>query len=313
MDKQAAIFCIEPDPMYRHVFRKMFVDSPYDLIFAEEQDLEAQCRSFSADILFISIELSGVSAFDLFTIIREFHPSIPVVFFTNDNVNQYLNQLVVADQSNVLSKPFTREELLFLLDKLVHRHRAFGLKNYLKPGSTVKTFFLRDSANVRGNVETMMQLADNWGFDFSYDFKIDLVIHELLINALYHAHGYENEKKQGIPIVLPEDKTVEIEVGYDQNRFGVSITDFEGNLSRQRILESLLTLERQEHVGELLENGFEINDIFKQHGRGIDIVRKNSGEYYFVIEKGCRTQVIIIFDKIFEKDDEYTSIKVIEV
>ena len=108
---------------------------------------------------------------------------------------------------------------------------------------------------------------------------------------------------------------MEIEVGHDENRFGIAITDFKGNLSRKRILEALESLEKQ-HRADLLfdqKDSLNISDVFKQHGRGIDIVRKNSGEYYFVIEKGRRTQAIIVFDKLFEKDDEFTSIKIIEV
>lgn len=313
MEQKTSIFCIEPDAIYRAVLSKMFAGQPYQIRFAEEEDLEGQCAGFNEQLLFVSIELPGSSAFNLYPLIRRHRPDVPIVFFTNDNVNRYLKDLMNTEQTNVLAKPFTREEMLFLLDKLVHRDRAFGLKHYLKPGATVKTFFLKDSAEVRPHVDTLLDHAARWGFQFSYDFKIDLVIHELLINALYHAHGYEEEKKKGVPIVLPGDTRVEVEVGHDENRFGITITDFRGNLSRTRILQSLQALNRQQRAGELLEQGAEVGDIFKQHGRGIDIVRKNSGEYYFVIEKGKRTAVVIIFDKIFEKDDEYTSIKIIEV
>lgn len=309
------ILCIEPDGMYRSVFRKIFTDQPFTLTFMEGSALLKEQDTLAADILFCSLELPDADPYAIYAHVRSKHSSLPIIFFTEENINRHLDWFSGTETTNVLAKPFTREELLFFLDKLVHGHRAFGLKNYLKQGSTVKTFFLTDAAGVRQQIETILDLADHWGFSFDYDFKIDLVIHELLINALYHAYGYEEEKKNGKVITLPPGEQVEVEVGHDENRFGIAITDFRGNLSRRRILESLQALERQHRADLLLDQQapLRIGDIFKQHGRGIDIVRKNCGEYYFVIEKETRTQAIIIFDKLFEKDDEFTSIKIIEV
>ena len=315
MKPYTKILCIEPDDIYRSVFSKILSAGPYELVFKSTSPEQGCLPEINADILFCSLEIPGCDAFEIYNKIRSKHPELPVIFFTNENINRYLDEFSRTENTNVMAKPFTREELLFFLDKLIHNHRAFGLKNYLKQGSTVKTFFLQESREVRTRITDIFTLAKKWGFEFHYDFKIDLVIHELLVNALYHAYGYEDEKKNGTLISLPEGEVVEVEVGHDENRFGITITDFRGNLTRDRILNALKALENQHRADLLFDSGegISISEVFKQHGRGIDIVRKNSGEYYFVIEKGQRTQAIIIFDKNFEKDDEFTSIKIIEV
>lgn len=310
---QPSVLIIEPDPIYRQVFEKIFTGTRYRIRFAALDRLEEECRTCRDDLLFASLELPGCSVFQLYPLIRQFRPDLPLLLFTNEDMNAYLPEIIETTQTNVLTKPFTREELFFLLDKLLNRQRAFGLKNYLKPGSTVKTFFVNSSGQVREMVQSLLEIGQQWGFSFDYDFKIDLVLHELLINAIYHAYGYEDEKVHGRQVVLPDGETVEVEVGHDENRFGVTITDYRGTLTRDRILHSLQRLQREDTAEELLAGGARISDVFKQHGRGIDIVRKNSGEYYFVIDRGRRTQAVIIFDKNFEKDDEFTSLKILEI
>ncbi|MCK4906170.1 MAG: response regulator [Spirochaetes bacterium] len=313
MKKEKSVFCIEPESMYRRVFERILLSNGYKCRFADMDRIEEECASFSEDVVFLNIELKNMSGFDLVPLIKKTNPETHIVLFTNSNMNEYIEDIIRTNQANVISKPFTKEELLFFLDKLFNKAKVFGLKNYLKPGSVVKTFFLSSSDHIREYVGKILNISQEWGFNFHYDFKIDLVIHELLVNAIYHAHGFEEEKKTGVSISLEDSNHVEVGVGHDENRFGISITDFKGNLTRKRILETILTLESQGDVDELLDKGVDINEIFKEHGRGIDLVRKNTGEYYFLIEKGVRTQVILIFDRFFEKDDEYTSLKIIEI
>jgi len=315
MNEKNSILCIEPDEIYRAVFKKIIQNSPFSIRFAKINPKEECHLSIKEDILFCSLEIPGCNTFQLYQQIRKNNTDMPIVFFTNENINLYLDEFSQTEGCNVIAKPFTREELLFFLEKLAHKNRACGLKNYRKQKSTVKTFFLTESTEIRDSIQDIFSLAKKWGFEFHYDFKIDLVIHELLVNALYHAYGFETEKKQGACISLPSGECIEIEVGHDENRFGIAITDYKGNLSRKRILDALQSLEKQHRADLLFDTttDLQITEVFKQHGRGIDIVRKNSGEYYFIIEKKKRTQAIIIFDKLFEKDDEYTSIKIIEV
>jgi anti-sigma regulatory factor (Ser/Thr protein kinase) len=310
-EERASVAILEPDPLYRGVFERIFFSSQYTVRYLDTA-VRPPLILPSDQILLMDINQGDQTAFDLLVGIREQHTTIPVIVFCDEDIGESLDHLASFERVNVMDRLFTREELLFFIDKLLHAEHVFGLKHYLKRGSTVREFPLRATSEVRDLIEASLAMASEWGFDFDYDFKIDLVLHELFLNAIYHAYGYEEEKKQGIPVTLPSDESIRIEVGHDENRFGIAITDFKGNLSRARILDSLRILEQQKSVERLLAEGRSISDIFRQHGRGIDIVRKNSGEYYFAIERGKRTQVVIIFDKHFERDDQHSSIKVIE-
>ena len=195
--QETRILCIEPDELYRSVFLKIFEGQPYSIRFTDPDPFAKNCGGIEADLLFCSLELPEYNPSEIYENIRKTNAALPIIFFTEEDINRHLDWFTNTSSTNVLAKPFTREELLFFLEKLVHNNQAFGLKNYLKPGSTVKTFFLTDAADVRDKIGTIFALANKWGFDFHYDFKIDLVIHELLINALYHAYGFEEEKKGG--------------------------------------------------------------------------------------------------------------------
>jgi hypothetical protein len=66
-------------------------------------------------------------------------------------------------------------------------------------------------------------------------------------------------------------------------------------------------------IEESMTTGADISEFISESGRGIDLVRKLSGEYYFIIKKNSRTEIILIFkksDKPVESDS--SSLKIIE-
>jgi hypothetical protein len=48
-------------------------------------------------------------------------------------------------------------------------------------------------------------------------------------------------------------------------------------------------------------------------GRGIDLLRKLSGEYYFNIRRKYMTEIVVIFDIHFQKDDPRSSLNIFEI
>ncbi|TFH41415.1 MAG: hypothetical protein E4G96_05550 [Chrysiogenales bacterium] len=54
--------------------------------------------------------------------------------------------------------------------------------------------------------------------------------------------------------------------------------------------------------------------MISETGRGIDLVRKLAGEYYFIIDNNVRTEILILFDMRYENDASIThsSLKIIE-
>jgi len=80
------------------------------------------------------------------------------------------------------------------------------------------------------------------------------------------------------------------------------------------VLDSInRVIEEQNLLEKAAESGEDISELISETGRGIDLVRKLAGEYYFIIKKNFRTEIILIFDKSFSDDTEnYSSLKIIE-
>jgi len=307
-----SILCIEDDELFTGVFEKIFNDSIYDFYMVNSISAEKACHTFNGDLLFISLDLEQ-SPFFFFDIIHKANPHIEVLFFTDNDSNDYVDKITEIKHANIITKPFTREELMFFIDKLLHKNRAFGLQNYLKEKQTIKVIHIDDSQHIREKIGEIIKLSQDWGFKFDYDYKIDIALHETIVNALYHAHGFKDKKIAGKEVKLQDKESVMIEIGHDDNRFGISITDFRGSLSRDQILTSIKKIALQEEEQKSIKLGSKSTEVFKEHGRGIDILRKICEEYYYVIKENEFTQVLIIFDKFFEKDDKFTSIRIIEI
>ena len=61
------------------------------------------------------------------------------------------------------------------------------------------------------------------------------------------------------------------------------------------------------------ETGEEISDQISEKGRGLDLLRKIAKDYYFIIKKNVRTEVIILFTGTEKKQrSSGTSLKIIE-
>jgi hypothetical protein len=137
----------------------------------------------------------------------------------------------------------------------------------------------------------------------------------MTINAVYHSHGFTREKEQRIPVFLPEGTSVDLFFGYSKDKFGISINDYCGKLTKMRILDSInKVIEQNQLILEAVETGEDITDFISETGRGIDLVRKLTGEYCFIIQENVRTEIILIFDKHYTNDhsEHYTSLKIIE-
>jgi hypothetical protein len=92
------------------------------------------------------------------------------------------------------------------------------------------------------------------------------------------------------------------------------VRDYMGTLTPQIIVDALRqTIEQQRLIERAAETGEDISEIILDRGRGIDLIRQLSGEYYFVIDPGNSTEVIIIYDRYYEKDDAVGSLKIFDL
>jgi hypothetical protein len=129
--------------------------------------------------------------------------------------------------------------------------------------------------------------------------------------------GYTDEKMARKSIELPDGQFVEISFGHNGTYYGISIVDYNGKLTKSKILDSInQVIEQNNLLEQAATTGEDISDRISETGRGIDLARKLASEYYFIIHQNQRTEIVLLFDSHEQNinyDDHNTSLKIIEV
>ena len=290
-----------------HGFEVDFCDSAFDAI--------SKLRAYDYDLVVSEIELPGDNAFELYEYINENYPNIPTIMVTDKNIDSFFDRIFTQGIGNVLRKPVDKSELLTLSMKLITGKEIFGIKNYLNNPIDIKKIKINSSSQIKQAVEMIVEQIDAWGFDIVGKSTLTLLLNEMAINAVYHSYGFTDEKLKRIPVTLPENSFVDLFFGRAEESYAIAITDYNGNLTRERVLESINDAVKQNILLErAYETGEDVTELLSETGRGLDLVRKLSGEYYFIIKKNFRTEIIFVFKKNKSSTfDKNTSLKIIDI
>jgi CheY-like chemotaxis protein len=287
-------------------YEVMVTDSAFDAI--------SKLRAYEFDLIVSEVELPGDNAFDLYDYINLHFPYIPTIMTTAKNIDMFFQRIFAEGIGNVLHKPIKAEELLKLSDKLITKHNIFGLENYLEGLRELKKVRITSSLQIQKAIELILQQLGDWGYEIENRMILNLVLNEMTINAVYHSHGYTHEKEKRIPVKLKEGQFVDVFFASGKGAYGISINDYNGKLTKSRILDSIHNVIVQDQLlAHAAATGENITDRISETGRGIDLVRKLCGDYYFIISKDVRTEIIIIFGgDANDADTTYSSLKIIE-
>lgn len=300
---------------YKNTLADIFTNNGYDAVFCDSAfDAISKLKAYDFDLIVSEVELPGDNAFELYDYVEENYPYIPMIMVTGKNIDQFFQRIFEQGIGNVLHKPVNTKEILNLTEKLITKKKIFGLNNYLENIIEMKRMKVRKSLQINRAIDLIIDQIQKWDFKVSSRATLGLILNEMVINAVYHSHGLTQEKLDRIPVELPGDKYVDIQFCCTDDSFAISITDSNGILSKDKILESINNVIKQNMlIEESMTTGADISEFISESGRGIDLVRKLSGEYYFIIKKNSRTEIILIFkksDKPVESDS--SSLKIIE-
>ena len=312
----AKIVVFEPDGIYRTLIENILLKNNYKPYFV---DSSAECKvvvdEIRPDIIILDIKAARPHDFRILSDLKVLSKA-PVLLTTEENVDEYMQALTSKNITIVLPKPLKGAELARVLENLltIDPRVWFGIHNYLPDMRKLRKVRIKRSTQVRTTIKTILNEMHAWGFNFNRESEMDLVWQEILINAVYHAHGYTNEKKERVAIELPDPYEVVVTYGASEHAFGIAVRDEMGTLTPQIILDALRqTIEQQQLIMRAAETGEDISQIVLDRGRGIDLIRQLSGEYYFIIDPGNSTEVIIIYDRYYEKDDSVGSLKIFDL
>ncbi len=248
------------------------------------------------DFIITDINMPHIGGFVLVEKLQELELDIPYIMITDVDINQYLELAIKNDVGNILSKPIEKTELLNTVYKLLYPETLFGLKNYLLTEEpSLKTLDVKSTQQCEESVLKIVTYAEKVGLDKDLLDSLRLILNEMTINALYHPHGLTDKKEQHEAVQLREGDKIQLQYAYDDLKFGVSITDFAGNLTKLQVLQTFKEfIDSNEQMLQALESGDDPTQFMKDTGRGLQLTREMANEYYFNIKLNQLTQIVIL-------------------
>ena len=300
---------------YRIQLEKLLISNGYDVISSDSAfDAMGKLKTFDLDLVVSQVELPGDNAFDLYNYLTSHYTFIPAIMITHSNIDTFFDRIFNEGIGNVLPAPVDENEFLNLADKLIKKNNIFGLSNYMSDILETQRIRVTSSGQIQKAINMVLNKIEEWGFHIYNRMVVMLVLNEMTINALYHSHGYTKEKEARQPVTLREGEYVDIYIARNRDSYGIAINDYKGKLTKQRILESIHNMIEQEQlILRAAETGEDISELISETGRGIDLVRKLTGEYYFIIKKDERTEIILLFTPRDQGEQPpLSSLKIIE-
>lgn len=311
------IFLLEPDPLYGKILTVILKRYHFEFsVLNDEKELLEEIKQPGHKIILQSISILNTELAP--TIMQELtgREDIFLVNMVDRQLEDVFNLVMNYRLRIVLAKPVNPNELVTVIRRLQRPDQNiwFGLENYIPNITTEQHWELNKSALIADTVNNLESLFSAWGMEFENLFEVTLAWQEVLSNAVYHSHGFTAQKEQRKPVILPPGKRVVVHAACNDDYAGISIRDFMGTLTPHRILESLsLAIEQRKILEESYETGLDVSEHILDRGRGLDIIRKLSHEYYFVLKKNYSTEVIFLYDRLYHKDGDISSIKIFEL
>lgn len=280
------------------------VDSAYDAI----STLNMQ----DVDLVISQVELPGDNAFDLYNYLQKHYTYIPAIMITEKDIDTFFDKIFTQGIGNVLKIPVNENEFINLVDKIISRKNIFGLEHYVTDIKNTQAIRITSSKQIQPAVDTILSIIESWGFDIKNKSVFNLILNEMIINAVYHSHGYTREKEMRIPIELKSGQYVDVALCHNALLYAIAITDYQGTLTKEKVLQSIhKAIEQEQLILKAAETGEDISDKISETGRGIDLMRKLASEFYFIIQQNKRTEIILLFES-HPNAEKSSSLKIIE-
>jgi CheY-like chemotaxis protein len=281
MEKKS-ILIVDDEKLIREMIAD-HLESRYDVKTVENAEKARELPELGKfDLVISDINMPGMAGYELLKIIKDKYPGIKVVLITAYDVDDYIRMAKEHGICNIISKtvPFNFRELDIIVDGLITGD-IFGLGKYMEPDfSALKDYAIRSSSEAKEVREDILKVflkhVENTG-------ELRLVLDEIVTNALYHSpkdkEGREKYKEFS-NVQLLENETIRISCAIDSEKYGVSITDSQGTLSKNTVLYKI-----DRHIrGE---------GVLDDSGRGIFMSRIFADRMIINIDPGKKTEIII--------------------
>ncbi|MDH5717539.1 MAG: response regulator [Spirochaetia bacterium] len=310
-----SILILEQNPVYQNVLKQILSKNGYNCIINEDETSGlSSLENNKFKFVLIDLDIAKHAKKIIDTIIEKY--KVPLVLTCDENIEKHYNFILKHEIMQILIKPIKSDELLTIANKLCNfsEKNLFGLTNYLSNIKQIHKIEIISSNQIRGVIAEVMSLITQMNFASTMKMEISLVLQEILTNAVYHSHGFSDKKEAGEPLELPSPYKVIVEYGMSDSKFGISVRDYCGTLIYDKIINPLKKAAKQQAlIEDSIKKGIDVSEKISTSGRGLDLIRRLTGEHYFIINPNKSTEIITIYDGIFETDSAYSGLRIFQL
>ena len=261
-----------------------FLEDRYEVSAAENAETGlSMCKERAYDMVISDVNMPGMKGPEFLSSVKRLRPETHTALITAYNIDSYIRLAREWGVFNIIPKttPFNFLELGSMIESLLTKN-IFGLHRYLLPDHTpLSSFCIRSSLEAKDVREAVTDLLEE---KLGTSGNMKLVMDEIITNAVYHAPRYPDGSKkyeEFVEVHLQPDEYVYVECANDAEKYGISITDNKGRLTKDTVLYKI---DRQ-IAGE---------GILDDSGRGIHMSRLFSDRMIINIAPNSKTEFIFI-------------------
>lgn len=280
--KQFHILIVDDDDTFRGIL--------YDFL-VQTYCVDTACTGFEAldrlaqqsyDLVISDINMPGMSGVELLHRVRQTNPGIKTFLVTSYNIDTCILLAQQYDFSSIVPKtePFNYGEFAILVRGILTEN-IFGLEQYLQNGHILGRYTIRSSVEGR---EVRHELVDLLAQRFEGAADMNLLLDEAITNAIYHAPRCEDgsqKYREFTEVYLEPSEYVQVSCGFDKEKYAVSVSDMQGKLRKETVLERLA----RHAAGE---------GILDESGRGLHMSRLFADRMFVNIRPNVRTEIILM-------------------
>jgi CheY-like chemotaxis protein len=221
---------------------------------------------------------------DVVQAIRAHQNQVRVALMTAYQVEDCLRLAQEADVYTVLTKniPFDFHEFSRAVNTLLFPETAFGLAQYLAPGTALEHWTLKSSQDIMTVFQQLNQHFLQAMPQQAPDLATALI--EALTNAVYHAPRLPNgdrkyQKGQTIQVLEPNE-VVTVQFGKDSQHLAMSIMDQWGQIQARDIVYWI-----DRHISG--------SGLLDTHGRGLFLLYTLADRLFINIHPNQQTEIIL--------------------
>ncbi|MFW6253673.1 MAG: response regulator [Chitinivibrionales bacterium] len=283
MSRIPRVLIVDDEEIIRDML-EIELEDHYEVVTAENgEQAFTILNEKSVDLVISDINMPGIKGYELLRLIKDKYPATKTALITAYNTDDYIRMAKESDISNIIPKsiPFNFDEFNTIVDSLV-TEKIFGLERYMQEDFELLEEY--DITSSRQIVEVEDQILSSITRFHKPQPFVQILLEELITNAVYHApvdeSGAEKYQKHS-DVTLQESEKVKIKLGKDSEKYGVSVTDTSGKLTKQQVL---YRIDRHIH-GE---------GVLDEHGRGLHMSRLYSDRLIINIKRDVITEAIFI-------------------